>query len=377
MDTLSRLPDTDTMDTPLPTHPNDILLAMVLSISSDNAILKTIQEGYDLDPFCMKLKKLPTSCLGLTIVDSLLYISGHLVIPWHGDIHQSSWHTTPWATSVLRNHMGHWEMCTTGPTCARSSKKHTSLPVQHVNGTRLQLKSQLAPYIWCLSQMSDLKASLSISLDLSLKTKVLMRLSWLQTCWEWITRSFLVWALIPPLLLLWGFSMGGIVNTAYQTKYTATTTSFSYPNSGRLWPVSPALNSKCQWLIIQKWTGPVSSQIKQLINPSGSTSPVINWAGYTLSHKSVLTWWTQSTSQQVSLGSSWWWDNHLGLFLYLLWSCLHLVMTQRWTMVLLAPALSCKGLRMTFRQQRTIWCWLKSPKLLKKIKVIQQRNCMQ
>ena len=80
-DTLSRLPDSDTLDNTLPTDPNDILLAAVLSISSDNTILRTIWEGYDLDPFCIKLKKSPTSCPGLTIIDNLLYINRHLVIP--------------------------------------------------------------------------------------------------------------------------------------------------------------------------------------------------------------------------------------------------------------------------------------------------------
>ena len=49
-DTLSRLPYADTVDNALPTAPNDILLAAVLSISSDDAILRTIQEGYNLDP---------------------------------------------------------------------------------------------------------------------------------------------------------------------------------------------------------------------------------------------------------------------------------------------------------------------------------------
>ena len=49
-DTLSRLPYADTIDNALPTAPNDILLAEVLSISSDDAILRTIQEGYNLDP---------------------------------------------------------------------------------------------------------------------------------------------------------------------------------------------------------------------------------------------------------------------------------------------------------------------------------------
>ena len=33
---------------------------------------------------------------------------------------------------------------------------------------------------------------------------------------------------------------------------------------------------KCQQLIIQKWTGPVSGPMRWLINPSGTTSPVIN-----------------------------------------------------------------------------------------------------
>ena len=61
-DALSQLLDMDSLDTALPTDPNNILLATVLSILSDDAILKTIQEGYNLNPFCIKLKKSPTSC---------------------------------------------------------------------------------------------------------------------------------------------------------------------------------------------------------------------------------------------------------------------------------------------------------------------------
>lgn len=85
VDALSQLPDIDSLDAALPTDPNDILLAAILSISSDDTILKTIWEGY----FCIKLKKSPTSCLGLTIVNGLLYMSRHLVIPQHGNVQQT------------------------------------------------------------------------------------------------------------------------------------------------------------------------------------------------------------------------------------------------------------------------------------------------
>ena len=81
---------------------------------------------------------------------------------------------------------------------------------------------------------------------------------------------------------------------------------------------------------------------------------------------SVLTWWTWSTHQWVSLGSNWWQDNPLGLFPHSLQSHLHLTITQRWTMVSLMPTLSCRGLRMMFKQQETICCSPKSPKLHKK-----------
>ena len=101
VDALLWLPDFDTIDNTLPTDPNNILLAAVLSISSDNTILRAIWERYDLDPFCIKLKKSPTSCLGLTIIDNLLYINRHLVIPWHGDIRQGLF-------ILVHNSLGHF-----------------------------------------------------------------------------------------------------------------------------------------------------------------------------------------------------------------------------------------------------------------------------
>ena len=52
-------------------------------------LLSSRQTGYDLDLFCFKLWKLPDSCLGLTSVDSLMYINKHLIIPRHGNIHET------------------------------------------------------------------------------------------------------------------------------------------------------------------------------------------------------------------------------------------------------------------------------------------------
>ena len=87
--TMSHIPNEDTVNNALPTDPNDILLAALFSITADDAILKTIKTGYDLDPFCVKLHKSPNSCPGLTTVDGMMYISGCLVIPRHGDIHKT------------------------------------------------------------------------------------------------------------------------------------------------------------------------------------------------------------------------------------------------------------------------------------------------
>ena len=85
-DAMSRLPDDATVDNPLPTDLNDILLAAMLSIAPDDSLIKTIKAGYDLDPFCIKLQKSPDSFPGLTTVNGLMYISECLVIPRHGNI---------------------------------------------------------------------------------------------------------------------------------------------------------------------------------------------------------------------------------------------------------------------------------------------------
>ena len=52
---MSHLPDNSTANSLLPADPDDVLLASVISIATDNELLKTIKDGYKLDPFCVKL----------------------------------------------------------------------------------------------------------------------------------------------------------------------------------------------------------------------------------------------------------------------------------------------------------------------------------
>ena len=85
---MSRLPDDSTTNNPLPTDPDDVLLAGVFSIAADNELIRTIKDGYKLDPFCVKLNDAPDSCPGLRVVDGLMYLGDHLIIPRHGDIRE-------------------------------------------------------------------------------------------------------------------------------------------------------------------------------------------------------------------------------------------------------------------------------------------------
>ena len=87
-DAMSRLPDGSTMNSPLPTDPDDVLLAGVFSIAADNELIRTVKDGYKLDPFCVKLNDAPDSCPGLRVVDGLMYLGNRLIIPCHGDIRE-------------------------------------------------------------------------------------------------------------------------------------------------------------------------------------------------------------------------------------------------------------------------------------------------
>ena len=71
-------------NSPLPTDPDDILLASVFLIAADNKVLQMIKDGYKLDPFCVKLNDAPYSCPGLHMVDGLMYLGDYLIIPRHG-----------------------------------------------------------------------------------------------------------------------------------------------------------------------------------------------------------------------------------------------------------------------------------------------------
>ena len=86
---MSHLPDGSTMNSPLPTDPDNVLLASVFLIAAGNEVLQTIQDGYKLDPFCVKLNDAPDSCPGLCMVNGLMYLGDHLIIPWHGDIQET------------------------------------------------------------------------------------------------------------------------------------------------------------------------------------------------------------------------------------------------------------------------------------------------
>ena len=59
-------------------------IGVVLSISMDQSVLKTIKNGYETDKFCLCLAQNATP--GACLINGLWYIRDHLVIPRTGDI---------------------------------------------------------------------------------------------------------------------------------------------------------------------------------------------------------------------------------------------------------------------------------------------------
>jgi hypothetical protein len=80
-DALSRLPNS--VDDALPTP-----VAAMLTVSSDPTLLQSIQNGYQTDPFCIKLSKADESIKGIRWVNGLLYVGGCLVIPRTGSLRE-------------------------------------------------------------------------------------------------------------------------------------------------------------------------------------------------------------------------------------------------------------------------------------------------
>ena len=76
-DALSRLPKNIDNVTLLP-------VATMLAIQSDTLLLKSIIDGYENDPFCIKLKNTEGSIDGVHWSEGLLHIRDCLVIPAWG-----------------------------------------------------------------------------------------------------------------------------------------------------------------------------------------------------------------------------------------------------------------------------------------------------
>ena len=65
-------------------------IGVVLSISMDQSVLKTIKNGYETDDFCLHLAQNATP--GAHLINGLWYIGDCLVIPRTGDICENLFH---------------------------------------------------------------------------------------------------------------------------------------------------------------------------------------------------------------------------------------------------------------------------------------------
>ena len=90
-DALSRVPE-DSFADKKKWHPYEAwapMVAATLRISTDTAVLKTIQEGYKHDPFCQWLIASPTNIPSTKEANSLWHIGHRLLILHYGDIHEN------------------------------------------------------------------------------------------------------------------------------------------------------------------------------------------------------------------------------------------------------------------------------------------------
>jgi hypothetical protein len=89
-DALSRLPPSldntpsyvqNTIHMPSAIDNNIKPIALVLSVTPDESLFNDIKNGYQLDPWCVKISKLIGSLPGLRQHDNLLYLNDRLIIP--------------------------------------------------------------------------------------------------------------------------------------------------------------------------------------------------------------------------------------------------------------------------------------------------------
>ena len=82
-------PDEQTIKS-IPPTPYDtwkLPIGAVLSITTNQSVLKTIKDGYQSDNFCVHLAQ--NSIPGAHLINDLWYIGDHLVIPRTGDVHEN------------------------------------------------------------------------------------------------------------------------------------------------------------------------------------------------------------------------------------------------------------------------------------------------
>ena len=129
-------------------------IGVVLSISMDQSVLKTIKNGYETDKFCLCLAQNATP--GACLINGLWYIRDHLVIPRTGDICKNLFcltHDTP-AILVLINVMQTCMMLTIGQTCEWIWRSHMYLHVLTANGINLRPPKPPALYTHYQSLMN-------------------------------------------------------------------------------------------------------------------------------------------------------------------------------------------------------------------------------
>jgi Integrase zinc binding domain len=76
-------------------------IATMLAIQMDTSLLKSIIDGYETDPFCIKLKNAEKSIEGVHWANGLLYIGDCLIIPHVGTLREDLFH-------LMHDSLGHF-----------------------------------------------------------------------------------------------------------------------------------------------------------------------------------------------------------------------------------------------------------------------------
>lgn len=123
----------------------------MLSVETDPALLKTIIDGYETDPFCVKLANNGKSIDRVAWCHKLLYVGDRLVIPRVGTLREaySASRMTHLGISGLTSCMHRSGIPIIGLTCKEICSRLTFLPAPSANETKAEQRNLPDPYILC------------------------------------------------------------------------------------------------------------------------------------------------------------------------------------------------------------------------------------